>query len=278
MRTRALFVGLVSTLVLTAVMGACASSSDEGAGDGGPSDPGLSDEAQALADAWSETLQDDEDGFGVEPADADCMGTAIMAELGMEVFDDAGVTPSDIGGGEDNNSPGELLGDGVISTEQADAVIDAWEADCIDVTELLSTSAGEEFGLDAEGQACFADGLAEDDLARSLLRPSFTSGTDDPDEAVLTDVLAVIESCSGDEASPLVTSIAESLAADGVMTDEQAACIAQAVVDDLGAARLTELTAGGDFEDADPAAQQEITGALLDAAGSCDVPLSAFGG
>lgn len=259
-------------------MGACASSADEGGGDGGGGDVELSDDAQALADAWSETLQDDEDGFGVEAADADCMGEAIMAELGMAPFEEAGVTASDIGGGDDNNSPGELLGDGVVTTEQADLIIDAWEADCIDVNELLSTSAGEEFGLDAEGQACFADGLAEDDLARGLLRPSFTSGTDDPDEAILTDVLAIIETCSGGEVSPLVTSIAESLAADGVMTDEQAACIAQAVVDDLGAARLTELTADGDFEDADPAVQQEITGALLDAAGACDVPLSAFGG
>ena len=71
--------------------------------------------------------------------------------------------------------------------------------------------------------------------------------------------------------------IAESLAADGSLTEEQAQCLAEGVVDEIGEDRMGELFATGAFDDLGAEAQDEVTGALLQAAAACDVPLSAFG-
>jgi hypothetical protein len=264
---------VASVLVLGVV--ACANEGDD-AGEDGPR--GLTAEEQDFADAWSTTLQDEEDGFAVPAADADCMGAAIMAELGTKPFEDADVTVAEIGDDSGANSPGEVLGEGVISDEQADAILDSWDEDCVDLAEVLADSAGSDFDLDPEGLACFADGLGEGDLARNLLRPSFTSSSDDPGEEALGQIIGILDACGDGEGGVLVDSIADELAADGSMTEEDAQCIAQGVLDDLGVDRLTELTASGSFEDADPEAQQEITGSLLTAAAECDVPVSAFGG
>ena len=260
-------------------LAACGDSDDggaEGGGDAGGAE--LTSAEQEFADAWSTALQDDEDGFGVGADDADCMGAAIMAELGTGPFDDADITPEDLGEDDSGvNSPGEVLGKGTISVEQADAILDVWDEECADLAEVLSASGAGDFELDPEGLACFEDGLREGDLARNLLRPAFTSDDDSPDEESLGMIVTLLESCGDGEGSPIVDSIANELSADGTMSEEDARCIAQAVVDEIGIERLTELTAGGSFDDADPAAQQEITGALLTAAGACDVPIDAFG-
>jgi hypothetical protein len=267
---------LLSVVVLA--LAACSDSDDGADADGGSDEGDLTSEEQEFADAWSTTLQDEEDGFGVPAADADCMAAAIMAELGTGPFDDAEISPADIGEDAENNSPGEVLGGGVISEDQAVVILDAWEADCVELAAILSESARGQFDLDDEGVACFADGLREGDLARNLLLTSFTSDTDDPDEESLGSVVGLLDSCGDGEGGAIVSSIAENLSADGSMTDEDAQCIAQAVVDDIGIDRLTELTAGGEFADAGVEAQQEITAALIAAAGTCGVPASAFGG
>jgi hypothetical protein len=261
---------LVLPLALVAVGSSC---SDEG--DGG----GLSSEAQELADAWAVGLEDDEDGFSASPEEAQCMGDAIMAELGMAPFDQAGVTADDIrSDDEEANSPGELLGAGTISEAQSRAILTAWEDDCVDLATLLGESASGDLDLDPDGQACFVDGLGDSGLAEDLLVPSFTSDEDNPDPATATAMLELIDTCSGEEGSLLVSSIAEELAADGSMTEEQAECVASAVVEALGAERLAELSTGGDFDDADPAVQGEIASALIAAAGDCGVPLDSLGG
>ncbi len=265
---------LVAACVLAA---ACGGDDDAGSGGDGDGGGGLSAEEQELADAWSLTLQDEDDGFAVGQDDADCMGAAIMLEVGVEPFEEADVTADDIGDDEGQNSPGEVLGAGVISEAQADAVLDAWE-ECVDLAQMLAESASTEFDLDEDGVACFADGLGEGELARDVLRPSFTSDSDDPPEEALGSIVALLDSCGDGEGGLLVDSIAEELAADGSMCEDVAGCFAQAVYDDLGFDRLAELSASGDFEDADPEAQSEITGALIAAAGACDVPVSAFGG
>src|SRR5688500_18334551 len=141
------------TVLSVLVLGLAACGDDGSDGAGGSAGADLTSEEQEFADAWSLTLQDEENGFGVPAADADCMGTAIMAELGTEPFDDAGVTPADIDSdGEDaDNSPGEVLGDGVISDAQADAILDVWDDDCASLPELLAESARNEFELDDDG-------------------------------------------------------------------------------------------------------------------------------
>lgn len=262
---------LLSLAALVLVVAGC---SDDGGGGG------LSAEEQEFADAWSVTLQDVEDGFAVPEEDADCMGAAIMSELGTGPFDDAEVTPDDIGDAEDANSPGELLGDGVISDAQADAILDVWEDDCVDLPQVLGESAATEFELDEEGVTCFVDGLEEGGLARDVLRSSFTSGSDEPPEESLSDLLNLLQSCGQTEGEGgfIVDSIAESFAAGGNLDEEQSQCVAESVVDAIGIDRLTELFSGGGIEDLPPESQQEFTEAVLGAAEECDVPLSALGG
>ena len=171
----------------------------------------------------------------MQPDEADCMATAVMAELGMEPFDEAGVTAADIEpGGE--SSPGELLGDGAVTQEQADAIIEVWAAECVDIVAMLVESAGSEFDLDPDGEECFADGLAEDGLAGALLAGSFTSEDGAPDADAMQGLLALLDECAESGANPIVTSIADELAADGSLTQQQADCLAQAVVDDIGSA------------------------------------------
>lgn len=281
MRSRSSVVAALVALPLLA--GAC-SSDDDNAG-GGPA--GLSPEAQAYADAWARTLTDD-DGFGVRQADADCMAEAMMAELGVEVFREHDVEPADIKPGDDaedgddsdNDSPGELLGAGVISEQQTEVILDGWDA-CIDLATLLAEGLADELDLDEDGQACLTERLGDGDLVRESLEPSFTSGDDEPPPEVLAELIQLFSECaeSADGVNPVIASIADELAADGTLTAEQAQCVAQAMVDEIGLERLMELGAEDlDFDDADPAVQQEMAQAVVAAAGTCGVPLSELSG
>jgi len=272
------------SLLLVLALGASACG-DDGDGEGGgeaPRAPELTAAEQELADAWAQSLTESEDGFAVDEADADCMGAAIMAEVGVEPFEEAEVTASDIEAGDD--SPGELLGAGTIEDEQAEAILDAWE-DCTDIAAALALAAVGDFDLDEEGQQCVADGLREDGLARKGLKPAFTEESDEPPAEVLTALVALIDDCSGGSGdgggsnSVIVDGIASELAADGRLTEEQARCIAQEMVDTIGLDRLIELGAGGnELDNADPEVQQEVAGAVLEAAGTCEVPLNQLGG
>jgi len=274
MRRRSL--ALLITVAVVTMLAACSDSGD--GGDGGGDGGGLSAEEQEYAAAFAATLEDDEDGLSVAADEADCMAEAVMAELGVEPFEEADVAAEDIEPGGDSSSPGELLGDDAVSDEQANAIIDVWEDDCVDLVEVLVESGGAEFDLDDEGKGCFREGLGEDDLAARLLVGTFTTEDGAPDDATVNDLLELLESCGGEDGGPIVSSIAESLAADGNLTPDQAQCLAQGVVDQIGTGRMGELFAAGGFDDLDSAGQSEVTGALLEAASSCDVPLSAFGG
>lgn len=247
--------------------------------DGG--DEGLDDEEQAYADAWSETLADgDEEDIQLTDGEASCMGDAVMAELGVEPFEDAGVEVDEINeDGDDDDSPGEVLGDGVVSDEQANAVLDVWEG-CADLPDALAGTVAAQFDLDADARACVADGLEQQDLVRKGYVASFTTDEDTPPDDVIQALTDLVEGCGGSTATEaqLVESIASSLAADGTLDDDDATCIAEQLVDDVGADRLMELTGSGDFEDAPPEVQAEIGTALSTAAGACDVPLAALGG
>ena len=268
---RAVLVGLL------ALVAACADEGDGSARDDeGAETEALTADEQAYADAFAETLVDDTNGLSVDPDEADCMAEAIMAELGVDPFEEADVAPEDIEPANDS-SPGELLGDGAVTQEQARSIIDVWGADCVDLVEVLVASAGSDFGLDEEGADCFADGLAEGGLAEGLLAGSFTNADGTPDQETIDALLRLLDTCGEGTGNTTVGAIAEELAADGSLTQAQAECLAQGIVDQIGVERISELFAAGAFEDLGPDAQSEVTGALLQAADTCDVPLSAFG-
>ena len=235
----------------------------------------LSDEEQEYADAFAASIEDDEDGFGAEPDDAQCMGDAVMEELGVEPFEEADVTADDIGG-EDTSSPGELLGEGAVTDEQAEAILDDWEGCVDDLAEFMATSAGgeEDFDLDADGETCLADGLDEDGLVRDILRASFTSAEDVPDDEAFLAFFVLINDCARDDdgVGLFERQLAESIAQDGTVTPEQAECVVSAVVEDMGEEAFLEYLSAGD--DADSSAHAEgFQQAYIGAAEPCGVPL-----
>lgn len=264
MRPQIRFIALATSIVL--LLAACASKG------------GLSDEEQAFADAYARSLADDEDGFGVEQADAECMAEAMMAELGTEPFDDAEVTPEDVEDAGEDNNPGSLLGEGVVSEGQAGAILDDWEG-CVDLPAALAESAASDFDLSGDEVDCLADGFEEGDFIRSFLISSFTTDDDTPDDETIGELIELVDSCGGDDGvSPLVGEIAAGMMEDSNLTEEEATCLAQALLDDIGAGHLAELGASGDFSGASNEDQQEIAEAIIAAAGACDVPISSFGG
>jgi hypothetical protein len=127
---------------------------------------------QAYADAWAATLTDDDNGFSVTEDEAECMSTAMMDELGAELFEKAEVEPADIRG--DSDSPGEVLGAGVISDAQADAILDEWEG-CADLASSLAEAAVGEFGL-ADGIAGQRPGGGHRATARRQREPERRTG------------------------------------------------------------------------------------------------------
>ncbi|MGH9274648.1 MAG: hypothetical protein ACRDZU_08370 [Acidimicrobiales bacterium] len=264
-------------VAVCAVLGAACGDDDGGGGDA------LSSDEQAFADAWAATLSDsDEDGLTFDDDEAQCMGDALMAEIGTEPFDDAGLEPGDIDSdGAEDDSPGELLGAGVISDAQADAVLATWDG-CTDLNAAFVQLVAAEAELDDEARECIVDGVEDGDLVSEGFKASLTSDDSEPPEEVVTALVTLMSTCGGDESGQgglIVDSIAGSLAADGRLDAEQSQCIAQEMVDAIGLDRLIELgMGGGDFASADPDLQQEMASAVLSAAEACDVPISALGG
>jgi hypothetical protein len=244
---------------------------------GGCTDEGLSARERDYAEAFARDLADEDDGFGVDEEGGRCIAGAVMAELGSEPFEEAGVEPEDLAGDE---APGELLGEGAVTDEQADAVVAAWHR-CVDLPARFAEQAGGEFGLDDPGVACFEDALRDDDVLDRYLRVSFTSERRGDAEAVLGDLVVLVQGCTaaaGGGGGILVDSIAASLAADGGLTAEQAGCVAQQVVDLVGAERLIEVTGPGGFETAPADVQDELAQAIVDATAACGIPASQLGG
>lgn len=279
MRHRWSVLVLVPALVLGAA--ACGDDDDDGAGDGG--DVELTSAEQAFADAWAGTLSDsDGDGPSFDEDEAQCMGDAMMAEIGTEPFDDAGVAPEDIDAASDEDeSPGEVLGTGVITDAQADAILEAWGG-CADLNAAFVELVAADTDLDDDALQCIVDGVEGDDLVAEGFKASLTNDDGEPPREVITALVTLMGTCGGDgqgQGGVIVDSIAESLASDGSLDAEQAQCVAQAMVDEIGLDRLLELgLSGGDFENAGAEVQQEMASAVLGAAEACDVPLSSFGG
>jgi hypothetical protein len=238
-------------------------------------DGGLSAQEQELADAFAADLSDGDDGFGVDADAGQCIGDAIMEELGEEPFEEAGVEPEDVEGEE---SPGELLGGGTVSDDTADVIVERW-FDCVDMAATFAAEARDEFGLDDEGVACFEDALRDNGVLVRYLHVSFTSDSAEEAQAVLGSIVGLVQGCTAGEEGGgiLVDSIAASLAEDGRLTPEQAQCVAQQVVDILGPERLIEVT-GGSFETAPAEVQDEFAAAILQAATACGIPPAQLGG
>lgn len=275
-RRRSLLVLLVASVVL-----APACSDDSSTADGGDGDDGaveLTAAEQELADAFAGEFADEEDGLGVTADEGACMARVLMAELGAAPFEEAGVTAADLGGDE---TPGQLLGEGAVNQAQADAIYTGWEG-CADLVTAFADSFQAGYEADDATRACFQSGLEEDDLLREYVIASFTKDEElSAEEPPLSAVISLIATCtsSGGDASTdvLVDSIASSLAASGSVTADEARCLAESILETVGADALRQSADDGDFSDATPEVQQAIVDALATAATTCDVPLSKLG-
>ena len=259
---------LAAALAALALVAACS-----GGGDGG-----LSDEEQSYADAFAADFASDDDGIGVTEEEAECMSAAILEEVGVGPFDDAEVSPEDLAG---DDTPGELLGDGAISEEQAADIYAAW-GDCADIPAAFAAGAEEQFDADAEAVECLEDGLREGDALEQYMVESFTSGEEpDPGSPGLSAIITLITECTAGEGGTggaLVESITTSLTEGGQLTEDQARCIAQGVVDAIGVEALLQGGLSESFESASPELQQQVIQALTEAAETCNVPLAQLGG
>jgi hypothetical protein len=252
---------LVLLVPLLLVTGAC--SGDDGSD--------LPADAQAYADAFAQDLADEDDGFGVSADQGDCIGEAIMGVLGVKVFEDAGVAPVDLGGSE---SPGQLLGEGTVTEAQAAEITDAWK-DCVDLVHEFALRSGDQFDLDAGSLDCYEESLEESEILDEYLDVSFRAADTAAGDSVLRRIVGLVQECTVSEdgnGGVVVDSIAGLLTANGTVDLVKARCVAQAIVDDLGADRLLELTAGGDPTALSPELQAEYFGAVDAAARSCGVP------
>jgi len=278
------FIALFVPLALLAA--ACSDS-------GGGSD--LSDAEQEFADSIAIGFSRGDGGFDLPDDELDCMAEAVIAELGIERFEDADITPEDF---ESDSSPGELLGDGEISDDEATAVIDEWH-DCTNLSEAVAGSASADLGLDDDQVACLADEL-DDELLDVILVPSFTTESGEPEGDRADDVFDAIDTCAGGEAGSddgseddgsvdlpdngsfsdlLIAGIAGSLASSGDRTEEQAQCMAEAIVAEVGEERLLEAAGdSGDISNVPADVQEDIGLAVIGAASDCDVSPTAMGG
>lgn len=238
----------------------------------GGDDEGLSDEEQAYADAFAADMTNDAEGMNVSDEEAECMSEAVMQELGVEPFEEADVQPADLEGDE---APGELLGEGAVSDEQAETIADTW-LDCADLPKSLAANLGESADLDEDAQACVEEGLGDGDVIKGYLMASFTSGEPDQDDPAFADLLSLVTDCGKDEdgnGGPIVDGIAQSLAAGGTLDEEQSQCMAQAIVDEVGADQILEAGNGPS-----PELEAQMNQAVLSAAADCGVSPEQMGG
>ena len=252
---------LALLLPLVVLVGACSG--------GGGSD--LSSEAQDYADAFAHDLADEDDGFGVSASQGDCIGEAIMTELGVKVFEDAGVDPEDLGGAE---TPGELLGEGTVTEAQAKAIVVGWK-DCVDLVHQFALRSGDQFDLDSDGLECYEEALEKDKLLDEYLSVAFRSADRNQSLRILQRNVALVHQCtvSADgKGGVIVESIAAGLTQDGTGDISRARCVAQALVDAMGAEALLEVSPVDGASTASAELQEQYATALDGAAVACGVP------
>ncbi len=79
----------------------------------------------------------------------------------------------------------------------------------------------------------------------------------------------------------LISSIADEISADGSVSDEDAECVAESIVDEVGADRLIDMgldNPDADFDELPEEDSGEILDAVFGAMSDCDIDISSLGG
>ena len=230
----------------------------------------LSAQEQKYADSFAKHLSDKAQSFGVTKAQGTCIGDAIIRELTDKPFVKAKVTPAQINGGK---SPGELLGAGKVTQKQATAIAKKWEG-CVNLPQMLASQLTPQFKLTKTSKTCFQKALGKGDVADRYLKVSFTGSGVKDSAGVLTDIFGLVQTCTADASHKggyFVDSMSASLASDGKLTPTQAQCVAQHVVDDIGIAKLAQVSVGGSSGQVSQTLANEFNKAVLTAGTTCGV-------
>lgn len=189
-REKLAMLGMVAVLGFSVV--ACGGDDDDSADEGKDEtsesgDDGGGGDGQAYVDAIMETSEGDET---LSEDQNRCFAEAVVAGLGVEAFEAAGVTPDDIRENPDD-SPTDLGLE--FSEEQADGFWDAANT-CVDVRELFleSMSQGQEL-TDAQ-KTCLGEGLDEE-FIKTMFLASFTEDTQSFDEETTAKLTEVMSTC-----------------------------------------------------------------------------------
>jgi hypothetical protein len=162
------------------------------AGCGGGSEAGSEEDAYAAAisDSLMESSADDE----VQPteAEAECIGQGVVNVVGVETFQEAGVTPDTIR--DDDAELDELLGDP--SQEQADGLVDVI-FECVDLGAMLTAglqASATEDGVEIapEKLECIGDNFERSERLRELFATALLEGNDPDFNEGGTDLLGEI--------------------------------------------------------------------------------------
>lgn len=191
MREKIAMLGIVVMLGLSVV--ACGGDDDDDdagkddTSESGNDDGGGGGDGQAYVDAIMETSADDET---LSEDQNRCFAEAVVSGLGVEAFEEAGVTPDDIRENPDD-SPSDLGID--FSEEQADSF---WTAanTCVDVRGLFLESMSQGQELTEEQKTCLAEGLDEE-FIKTMFLASFTEDTESFDEETTAKLTEVMSTC-----------------------------------------------------------------------------------
>ncbi len=196
--------------------------------------PDLDDYAQDMA---AEAL---DGGLGLTEEEADCYGRRAADELGLDRLRELD--------GEDA---------GALTADDADRMAGAL-VDCVDgVVDRLFGNVGRE--ISAEGRACLAEELTEDDVAGAAA--ATLQGTSLP-EPLRERFDAAFTTCAGVEVVALgAPGLAAALSADGFdVGRDEAACALERLVDELGIEAMVDAR-GASF---DPEETRLLVAALAD--------------
>ena len=211
-------------------------------------------------------------GSSVEPDEAQCMGDAVMAGARGGALRGGRTSRRTTSSRRRRPAPASCSATARCREEQADAIIDGWEDDCVDLVAMLGrVRPASEFDLDPDGEECFADGLGRGRPRRPRCSPAPSparDGTPDDDDGrgLLRPPQRVRR---GRRRNPhRRAAIAESLAEDGSLTAEQARVPRRrASSTSSGRSAWASSSPPAASSDLDAEAQDEVTGALLQAAG-----------
>ena len=227
------------------------------------------------AAAFAAAARDDE-SFGATEAESECLGDAVVDVVGVDELEKV-TTPAEI-----RKDPEAELDDlGIdLDGDQADELADK-TLDCVDGKELIERifTADSDTKVDDEARECIDDAYDEDTF-HDLLAATFAEGDEAGEDARFAKFFTSLTSCVSDESGSggvFVDAIATELQQGSDLTKTEATCIAQEVVNTLGAEKLVDLGLAGDFEDAPAAAQQEVTSAIINALPPCNVAPSRLG-